>query len=66
MSKLKPCPFCGRTPTVEKCKDFGFFVQCKCGIEQSTLYAQKCDAIRRWNKRKEADDDSRMETVSED
>ena len=52
MSNLKPCPFCGRTPKVENCKDFGYFVKCKCGIEQSTLYAQRCDAVRRWNMRK--------------
>lgn len=57
MSNLKTCPFCGRVPQVENCKDFGYFVKCKCGIEQSTLYAQRCDAVRRWNMRKEKDDE---------
>lgn len=52
MAELKTCPFCGRMPIVENCNDFGYFVKCKCGIEQSTLYAQKCDAIKRWNNRK--------------
>lgn len=52
MAELKPCPFCGRKPRIESCENFGYFVICKCGIEQSTLYAQKCDAVKRWNKRK--------------
>ena len=56
-SGLKPCPFCGRIPKVESCKDFGYFVKCRCGIEQSTLYAQRCDAVRRWNMRKEKRDE---------
>ena len=56
MDKLKPCPFCGRTPIVDDCGEHRYFVRCKCGIEQSHLYHQKCDAIRRWNKRKEQDD----------
>lgn len=52
MTELKPCPFCGRMPYIEDCGDYGYFVKCKCGIE-SRLYAQKCDAVRRWNNRKE-------------
>ena len=52
MAELKPCPFCGRTPTVDDCGDHRYFVRCKCGIAQDKLYAQKCDAVRRWNTRK--------------
>lgn len=54
MTELKPCPFCGRVPKIENCKDFGYFIKCKCGVEQSTLYAQRSYAVRRWNKRKES------------
>lgn len=52
MSELKPCPFCGRTPVIEDCGTNRYFIQCKCGIAQDKLYAQRCDAIRRWNTRK--------------
>lgn len=52
MTELKPCPFCGRTPTVDDCGEHRYFVRCKCGIAQDKLYAQKCDAVRRWNTRK--------------
>ena len=52
MADLKPCPFCGRTPTVDDCGDHRYFVRCKCGITQDKLYMQKCDAVRRWNTRK--------------
>lgn len=51
MSELKPCPFCGRIPKVEDCGDNRYFVICKCGIAQDRLYGQKCDAVRRWNRR---------------
>lgn len=49
--ELKPCPFCGRIPIVEKCGSKEYFIRCKCGINQDKLYHQKCDAIRSWNKR---------------
>ena len=52
MRDLKPCPFCGRTPIVEDCGEHRWFVRCKCGIAQDKLFAQRCDAIRVWNKRK--------------
>lgn len=52
MAELKPCPFCGRTPTVDDCGDHRYFVRCKCGVAQDKLYMQKCDAVRRWNTRK--------------
>ena len=52
MAELKPCPFCGRIPTVEDCGDNRWFIRCKCGIAQDKLYFQRCDAIRAWNKRK--------------
>ncbi|MBR2999706.1 MAG: Lar family restriction alleviation protein [Oscillospiraceae bacterium] len=48
---LKPCPFCGRKPIVEKCV-YEWFISCKCGIVQDKLYRQRCDAIKAWNRRK--------------
>ena len=51
MTDLKPCPFCGRIPTVEDCGDNSWFVRCKCGIAQDKLYAQRCSAIKAWNRR---------------
>ena len=51
-SELKPCPFCGREPKIEECEGWGYFVICECGIEQSELYKQKCDAVKHWNRRK--------------
>ena len=55
MNELKPCPFCGRIPTVDDCGDNRFFVRCKCGIVQDKLYGQRCDAVRRWNTRRQQD-----------
>lgn len=53
MAELKPCPFCGKIPRIQDCgHNYGYFVTCKCGVEQSGLYKQKCDAVRHWNKRK--------------
>ena len=52
MAELKPCPFCGRVPIIEDCGERSYFIKCKCGIEQSRLYMQKCDAVRHWNRRK--------------
>lgn len=52
MSSLKPCPFCGKMPIVDDCGDNRYFVKCMCGIEQTRLYGQKCDAVRHWNRRK--------------
>ena len=54
MTEPKKCPFCGREPIVEKC-DAEWFIRCKCGIEQSKLYRQRCDAVREWNRRKRND-----------
>lgn len=56
MADLKPCPFCGRTPVIEDCGTNRYFIRCKCGIAQDKLYAQRCDAVRRWNTRKYAID----------
>lgn len=50
-AELKPCPFCGRIPKIEE--GLGYFVICECGIEQSELYKQKCDAVKHWNERKD-------------
>ena len=54
---MKPCPFCGRTPTVEDCGSNQYFLKCECGIAQDKLYAQRCDAVRNWNNRKVVDKD---------
>jgi len=53
---LKPCPFCGRTPTVEDCGSNEYFIKCKCGIVQDKLYTQRCDAANHWNNRKVVED----------
>jgi len=61
--KLKPCPFCGGEATL---KDFtgdeycpGYAVQCNngdtrnCGICGTPIYAEKEQAIKAWNTRKD-------------
>lgn len=52
MTELKPCPFCGRVPNTQGCGKYGYYVACDCGIEQSKIYKQKCDAVKHWNRRK--------------
>lgn len=54
---LKPCPFCGRTPTIEDCGSNQYFIKCKCGIVQDKLYTQRCNAADNWNNRKVVDKD---------
>ena len=54
VSNLKPCPFCGRIPSVEDCGSNRWFVKCGCGIAQDKLYHQRCDAVKAWNRRKTA------------
>ena len=50
--ELKPCPFCGGKPIIDDCGDHRYFVRCtKCSINQDKLFAQKCDAVRVWNRR---------------
>lgn len=52
MADLKPCPFCGHKAVVEDCGDNSYFVRCShCSINQDKLYAQKCDAVKAWNRR---------------
>lgn len=52
MAELKPCPFCGHKAVVEDCGDNSYFVRCSyCSINQDKLYAQKCDAVKAWNRR---------------
>lgn len=50
--ELKPCPFCGRVPAVEVIDNRGYFIKCKCGIEESHVYRSKQSAIKKWNRRK--------------
>lgn len=45
------CPFCGKNPEIQECDPWGYFIRCKCGIEQSKLYKNKYDAINHWNYR---------------
>lgn len=50
--KLKPCPFCGHKAVIDDCGDNRYFVRCShCSINQDKLYAQKCDAVKAWNRR---------------
>lgn len=49
---LKPCPFCDHEAVIDDCGDHRYFVHCThCSINQDKLYAQRCDAIRAWNRR---------------
>ena len=59
MAELKPCPFCGATPTLETFTDM--FNRIKYGVEchfadceispYTAWYADKNDAIEAWNRR---------------
>ena len=50
--KLKPCPFCGHKAVIDDCGYKMYFVRCShCSINQDKLYAQKCDAVKAWNRR---------------
>ena len=54
MTKLKPCPFCGRQPEVivNKAGNMAeYWIVCKCGIE-SRIYVSKQGAVKAWNRRK--------------
>ena len=61
MADLKPCPFCGVTPTIEQHIDFAnrlrFGIECcnpKCDIQPLTCwYADEKEAIEVWNRRVE-------------
>jgi Lar family restriction alleviation protein len=49
--KLRPCPFCGRTPMLVECATH-YFVRCPSNCcEQSIFYEDKNDAIEAWNRR---------------
>jgi len=57
MDNLKPCPWCGKTPTLFAEGDKGQykFVACngnECGVEPCTLtYDSEKEAITAWNER---------------
>lgn len=60
MAELKTCPFCGSLPELVMINKYECYIKCKCGIEQSHVYSQKCTAIRHWNRRAgESDDDQK-------
>ena len=49
---LKPCPFCGKTPTAERNKYGSWEVGCSCELGPMTdLYGERLHAIRAWNRR---------------
>lgn len=63
MDEPKPCPFCGKNPSVVKVEvhPAEWFVSCgKLCVEQKHLYSSKHAAITAWNRRKE-DEDGRYE-----
>ena len=61
--ELKPCPFCGETPTLERYTDLynmvKYGIECRgsdCEIQPFTAwYADKAEAIEAWNRRAEDD-----------
>ena len=64
VDKLKPCPFCGHKAVVEDCGDNSYFVRCShCSINQDKLYAQKCDAVKAWNRRAEPTQEETIEEI---
>ncbi len=53
------CPFCGKTPTVQRLQSWGcdykHLVACRtatCPVAPTVIGATRADAIRRWNTRK--------------
>ena len=59
MAELKPCPFCGHTPKIERFENrfnrIYFAIECHstdCDIiPQTAWYADKQEAIEAWNRR---------------
>ena len=53
--KLKPCPFCGKIPTIEFYKNEWYGIACeneKCKIQPNTAWLKKrANVIREWNRR---------------
>jgi ssDNA-binding Zn-finger/Zn-ribbon topoisomerase 1 len=54
MSKIKPCPFCGCTASLEF-EHFKWWVQCddldECAVTDGCLYDSPQEAEERWNRR---------------
>ena len=49
---LKPCPFCGKVPSLwANDTEENFFVRCSSCFAQSDEYFTRTDAVDAWNKR---------------
>ena len=57
MSKLKPCPFCGKQPYIKHLFDDVIWVECRnsdCQVIPTTRHKKtKKEAIEAWNRRAE-------------
>ena len=61
MTKIKPCPFCGRKPRMWDEEDayypggpvvIGHYLKCKCGARMDSTELNEEKLIKEWNKRK--------------
>lgn len=52
MSKIKPCPFCARTPGIIEWNKNLYSMSCKCGAESPRDSKSKEGIIRIWNRRR--------------
>jgi hypothetical protein len=65
MSKLRPCPFCGKQPTITPyfingvANKVNHFAQCSCGVK--TRSRKNCDgALDDWNTRPLEDEQAKL------
>lgn len=52
MEELKPCPFCGRKPDMQKAINYkGVYVVCHSCEIRTFIFASERAAAERWNRR---------------